>query len=482
MPTIKTPILGGSYTARSLNEAANRMINLYSEVTPEVGKEAGYLMRCPGTRLVATVGTGPIRGMWQSKSVLYVVSGNGFYRVGADWIPVFIGNVDNGVDTVSMSDNGYQVFIACNPRAFIYNITTAVFAEITDTDFVGARSVAFIGGYFVFNEPFSQRVWVTSLLDGTAIDPLDFASAEAGTDNIRTLIADHKEIWLFGANTIEVWYNAGNVDYPLSPISGAYIETGIEAYRSLAKCDNSLFWLGSDTRGDGIVYRTNGYTPVRVSTHALEWQIQNYGKMTDAIGYSYQMDGHLFYVLTFPSANKTWCYDISTGLWHERGEFNETTDSFTRHRSNCQAYFNEEIITGDFDNGNIYAFDLAVYTDNGNINKWVRSWRALPTGQNDLKRTIHHSLQLDCETGRGTATGQGQNPLVNLRWSDDGGHTWGNYHAMSLGAGGAWGTRVIWRRLGMTTKLRDRIYEISGTDPVRMAIMGAQLDISATRS
>jgi hypothetical protein len=408
------------------------------------------------------------------------VSGNKFYKVDTTWTITELGTVDNSQDLVSMSDNGFQLFIACNPRAFIYNITTGVFSEITDPDFPGAVSVAYIGGYFVFNEPDSQRIWVTSLLNGLAIGPLDFASAEAGTDNVRTLIADHKEIWIFGTNTIEVWYNAGDINYPLSPISGAFIETGIRAHRSLAKLDNSLFWLGADNRGEGIVYRTNGYTPTRVSNHALERAIQQYTTINDAIGYSYQMEGHSFYVLTFPSANKTWVYDVATGLWHRRGYFNQTSGLFDRHRSNTGTYFNRMVVVGDYENGNIYELDLNTYTDNGDIQKWLRSWRALPTGQNDLKRTIHNSLQLDCEAGVGLATGQGSNPLINLRWSDDGGHTWGNYHAQTMGAGGEYGKRVIWRRLGATLRGRDRVYEITGTDPVKVAIMGAQIEINGT--
>jgi hypothetical protein len=478
----KSPILGGAYQARSINAADNRLVNLYSEVVPEGGKEAGFLVRCPGTTFIATVGTGPIRGLWRLDNILYVVSGDKLYKLDTAYTITLLGTVGLGQEPVSMSDNGIQIFIACNPNAYIYNINTGVFAQVTDPDFVGAVSVAFIGGYFVFNEPDSQRIWVSDLYDGTSVRPLQFASAEAGTDNVKTLIADHKEIWIFGSNTIEVWYNSGDINFPLSPISGAFIETGIRAHRSLAKCDNSLFWLGADNRGEGIIYRTNGYTPVRVSTHAIERAIQSYATINDAVGYSYQMEGHSFYVLTFPTANKTWVYDVATGLWHRRGYFNQTNGLFDRHRSNAQAYYNRNVVVGDYENGNLYAFDLDVYTDNGDMMKWLRSWRALPTGSNNLKRTIHHSLQLDCETGAGLASGQGSNPLVNLRWSDDGGHTWSNYHAASLGAGGAYGARVIWRKLGMTMKLRDRVYEVTGSDPVKIAIMGAELDMTQTGS
>ncbi|MFZ4600699.1 MAG: hypothetical protein ACOYNN_18815, partial [Terrimicrobiaceae bacterium] len=242
-------------------------------------------------------------------------------------------------------------------------------------------------------------------------------------------------------------------------------------------------------------------------------------------------------VCIFPSGNTTWVYDVATNLWHERAAWNET--EYARHRSNCQCNFNGTIVVGDYENGNIYAFDLDVYTDNGDAQRWLRSWRALPPGANNLKRTAHHGLQLICESGVGlngydyfdalnllavedytilldtlgnpildetggeilvpideagdlliTESGngllisqqtvQGAKPLIALRWSDDGGHTWSNEHFASMGRIGATSTRVFWRRLGMTLKLRDRVYEVTGTDPVKIAIMGAELDVTPT--
>jgi hypothetical protein len=244
--------------------------------------------------------------------------------------------------------------------------------------------------------------------------------------------------------------------------------------------DNGLFWLGRDRRGEGIVYRANGYTGIRISTHAVEWQIQQYDDISDAIAYTYQQDGHSFYVLVFPSANTTWVYDAATQAWHERAGF--TDGNFTRHRGNCQMAFNNKVVIGDFENGNIYAFDLDDFSDNGGIQKWLRTWRALPTGTNNLRRTAQHTLQLDCESGVGLNLGQGSDPQVMLRFSDDGGHTWSNEHWKSMGKIGEYYKRVLWRRLGMTTKLRDRVYEVSGTDPVKIAIMGAELILSPTNA
>jgi hypothetical protein len=507
---MKTPILGSAYVARSINAADNRMVNLFPEIVPEGGKEAAFLNRAPGLTLLATVGTGPIRGLWTFNGVGYVVSGLSLYSINSSYTATFLGTV-SGTGPVSMADNGTQLFIACNGPSYIYNSLTNVFVQITDPDFPGALTVGYLDGYFVFIQPNTQKLWVTALLEGTSVDPLDFASAEGSPDNLVSMIVDHREVWLYGTNSVEVWYDAGNADFPLQRIQGAYNEIGCAATFSVAKLDNGLFWLGADARGQGIVYRANGYTGQRISTHAIEYAIAQYPIISDAVAYTYQQEGHAFYVLTFPSANATWVYDVSTQAWHERAAF--SNGQFLRHRSNCQMAFNSEIVVGDFANGNLYAFDLDVYADNGSPQKWLRSWRALPTGQNNLTRTAHHSLQLDCESGVGinnsagtdptylltesglfitTESGDylvsvaegaptvGSDPQVMLRWSDDGGHTWSNEHWAVLGKIGVYQQRVFWRRLGMTLKLRDRVYELSGTDPVKIAIMGAELHLSGT--
>jgi hypothetical protein len=505
---MKSPILGSSYVARSTNAADNRMINLFPEIIPEGGKEPAFLNRAPGLRLLATVGTGPVRGMLDSGQWLYVVSGNQLYKVDQSYASTAIGVVAN-TGPVSLAFNGTELFIAANGPSYVYNSVTNAFVE--NLAFPRAQTVTFIDGYFIFNEPNSQKFWVTDAYDGTVLEGSSVANAEGSPDGIVSLIADHNELWLFGGNSVEVWYDAGlpPPGVPFQRIQGAFNEIGCAATYSVAKLDNSLFWLGADARGQGVVYRANGYTGQRVSTHAVEYAIAQYDNISDAIAYTYQQEGHSFYVLTFPLANATWVYDASTQAWHERGSW--INDGFIRHRSNCRAVFNGEVVVGDFQNGNLYAFDLDVYSDNGGVQKWIRSWRALPTGQNNLKRTAQHSMQLDCEVGftlppvnqpvflvtedendiitesydfliDETGISVNPQPVVLLRWSDDGGHTWSNYHGKDMGTTGQTGKRVIWRRLGMTMKLRDRVYELSGTDPVKIAIMGAELLLSPTNA
>lgn len=518
---MKTPILGGSYVAASINAANDRMVNLYPEATPQGGKEPAYLRTIPRLNVFTydpanfVNGATMCRGLWVVNDDLYGV----FYQPGlfpalnppCSFLMKITMDAYGTVTTtkiatlpyelartpVSMADNGTQLFIAFNPNAYIYNTVTGAFAQITDPDFPGAVTVAFLDGYFVFNQPDSQKLWVTSLYDGTSIDPLDFASAEGLPDNIVSIAVDHREIWVFGTRSVEVWSNSGAPDFPLQRIQGAMNELGCAAIYSVAKLDNRVFWLGTDFRGQGVVYRANGYIGERVSTHAIETAIQSYTRIDDAVAFSYQQDGHLFYVISFPSAQKTWVYDVATQLWHERASVgpNESSmppsngqgNSFGQYNPICGINYKGKIVVGcrentqGFNGGYLYYLDNQITDGFGSI-KYLRTWRALATGQNNLKRTAQHSLQLDVATGNFN-DGTSITPItvtVMLRWSDDGGYTWSNEHSRSLGALGEYGTRVIWRRLGMTTKLRDRVYEISGTYPVN--IMGAELTLSGTNA
>jgi hypothetical protein len=554
---MKTPILGSAYVARSVNAADARMINLFPEIVPEGGTEPAFLNRAPGLKFLQSIGTGPIRALWAHQTNgadFYVVSGNEVYKLTSlTATPLKIGDV-SGTGPVSIADNGAVLFFACNGPSYTYYEPTGEFNQITDVNFPGALTVGYLDTQFIFNEPNSQRIWSVDTIDPNngdyiyplVFDPLTFSSADGSPDGVVAINVDHRQLWVFGTDSTEVWYNAGLANFPLSPIQGAFNEIGCVATFSIAKLDNTLFWLGTDARGQGIVYRANGYGAARVSTHAIEYAIAQYGNIADALAYTYQQEGHSFYVLTFPSANATWVYDVATQAWHERAGWENGV--FTRHRSNCQCNFGGNIIVGDFENANIYMFDLDVYADNGRVQKWLRSWRALPQGTNTLKRTAQHSLQLECEAGVGlngstpiyqgsefiyllaengeflvtendeyltgvtpvfegaefiyllTEDGrflitenddylvgtmpitQGADPQVMLRFSDDGGHTWSNEHWASMGKIGQYYRRVFWRRLGMTLKLRDRVYEISGTDPVKIDIMGAELLLSGTNA
>jgi hypothetical protein len=494
MPTIRTPFLGEAYTARSPNLADNRLVNLFAETVPNNagGKDVAGFFRCPGTQVKATL-TGQtgseVRGLWVLKDYAFAVCGNSLFRVDSAYTATRVTGGPNisGSGPVSMADNGTQIFIACNPDGYIYDYDAQTLVQITDEDFLGAVTVGYLAGSFLYNVPDTQLVQYTAITNGTDIDGLDFSSIEAAPDLMVGLHVDHNEAWMFGAYTIEVYGATADTDNPYQRIQGAVIEQGCAAAFSICRLDNSLFWLGRNLQGEGIVYRANGYTPVPVSTRAIEYAIQQWPTLDDAIAYSYVQGGHGFYVLTSPSGNETWVYDVTTQLWHQRAYLDPDSGDLVRHQGTCHALFNGAHLIGRngdglTDSGRILELSQTVYADSGDYQPWLRSWRAIPPAQNSLKRSFQHTLQIDGQTGTGLVSGQGSAPTVLLRWSDDGGHTWSNYHSRETGAIGATQTRVIYRRLGSTGKLRDRVYELSGSDPVPIMWNAALIDIDVGAS
>lgn len=469
------PFVGASYTARSKTFDAQRCVNLYPEVSqsgPGPSKSVVALIGTPGLALWATLAGGGVRGLIRFTSAIAIaVCGTNVYKLTPAGVATLIGTISAGTDPVGMASNGTVVMLVAGAKGYVVNPNAGTVIQIADPDFVGADTVDFIDGYFVFNQPGTGRFQITSLYS-TDIDPLDFATAEGSPDNLLSLIVDHRELWLFGENSTEVWFNSGNADFPFERIQGAFIEQGCAAKFSVAKMDNTVFWLTADNRGQGTVQKAAGYQPQRISTHALEFAIAGYARIDDAVAYTYQQEGHSFYVLSFPTANKTWAYDASTNLWHERAWRDPSDASIDRHRAQCHMAFAGENIVGDWQNGNLYRLDLDTFTDNGAFIPRVRACSHLSA---DYKWQFFSALQIDMEPGVGLPSGQGSNPQAMLRWSDDGGFNWSNEMWAKVGKIGERRTRVRWRRLG---KSRDRVFEVTITDPVKVVIVGASAEVS----
>jgi hypothetical protein len=213
----------------------------------------------------------------------------------------------------------------------------------------------------------------------------------------------------------------------------------------------------------------NGYEPMRISTHAVENDIASFSTCADCRAYSYQQEGHEFYVMNFPTGDRTWVFDLSTGLWHKRA-WMDSLGVLHRHRGQVAAAFNGQIVVGDWQNGRLYAFSRSVYTDNGDPIPAIRRCLHL-TG--DLRNMFHHDLQLQFQPGVGLQTGQGSDPQAMLRWSNDGGFTWSTERWKSMCKVGQYKNRARWTQLGQA---RDRIYEVRVTDPVVRVLVSAELN------
>lgn len=469
------PFVGGSYLARSAAFDAEQCVNLYPEMGSPTSKSVAALIGTPGKRLWSTLAGGPVRGLLRfSATVGVAVVGPNVYTVDVSGNGTLRGTLTALSSTsslVSMASNGIQVMIVTGPEGFVLNPVTGALTQISDPDFTGADTVQFVDGYFVFNKPNTGQFQITSLY-GTDIDGLDFATAEGSPDLLLSLLADHREVWLFGETSTEVYFNSGNVDFPFERINGAFIEQGCAAKFSPAKMDNTVYWLTADERGQGTVQRAQGYSPQRVSTHALEFALSQMSRIDDAVAYTYQQEGHSFYVLNFPTARKTWAYDASTNLWHERAWRNPTNAALYQDRAICQMAFAGETIVGDWETGLLYVLDLDYFTDNGVL---IPRIRACPhISDQDYKYQFFSSLQIDMQTGVGLSSGQGSDPKAMLQWSTDGGYSWSNELWAPIGKLGDRRSRVKWRRLGRS---RDRVFRVTITDPIRVVIVGASVQL-----
>lgn len=319
-------------------------------------------------------------------------------------------------------------------------------------------------------------------ISGQAIDPLDFVSKTGYPDPIVTLIVMNLYIWLVGSQTTEIWFNAGAADFPFQIFPGVFIEHGCVAPYSIARQDLSVYWLSQDKQGECIVLKGNNFAVHRISTFAIENEFSNYSIVSDALGFTYQQEGHVFFVLTFPTADKTWVWDETAQLWHERASLQFIQEgAFTIDGNLHRAVYTTGSVCGGLvyvadQIGNIWQLDQNNYTEDDEPIPRIRSF---PHKVANQQRVVYSRFIADMETGTddSTSTGDGSSsvlpPVVNLRWSDDRGKTYGNYVQQSLGALGQYLTSIQWRRLGMA---RDRVFELSWSVPTKTALNGAWVD------
>lgn len=465
--------IGPSYQADSVNFDCQRCINFYPELDEmQTGKdrEVACLVGTPGRSLLATIGSGPLRGLWfTSTGILYVVSGATLYSVSSNWAATSIGTLQTTSGLVSMADNGLQLVIVDGPNGYYLTLGSTTLTQITDPLWKGSSLVTYQDGHFIFVAPNSNVFYASDVLDITFAGDIA-ASKEGFPDKLVSAVSSNRNLWLFGDQTTEIWFDSGGANNPFQPIDGTFMQYGCAAAFAVAQNANTVFWLGKDRSGTGMVFLANGYTAQRISTHPVELAIQGYSTISDAFAYAYQENGHQFFILTFPTGNATWAFDVATGLWHERAY--TKNGALQRDRANCYAFAYGAHVVGDYVNGNLYQQSLSVYSDNGNA---ITRQRVSPHISDTDKRMFFAKLQLDLESGTGIdGSGQGTNPQAILQFSDDGGHTWSNEKWTTIGAIGATKNRAIWRRLGSA---RNRVFKVTITDPVKVILLGADLDL-----
>lgn len=480
--------VGPSYTAQSGAIADEECINFFAETMESQGSIApskpyggstaqslrSYL-GTPGLKIFTTLPTGPVRGGCNALGRCFFANQDQFVELAKDGTQTIRAAIAFGNDPVSIAVSNTQLLIISALHAYCYSLSTNAITEVTGSLAGQPIKAEFSDGYFIVIFQNSNKFQMSALLDGTTWPGIQVNAVSVFPENINSIIVNHRELWIMGYRHIQPYQDTGTTEI-FDVIPGALIEKGSGATFGPCRLDNSVFWVDEDERGSRSVWRSQGYTPQRVSTHAIEVDLSTYASISGLVTYAYQDDGHLFYVIYVPGAPWSWVFDVAEGLWHKRAEW--VKDAWVAHYSWNHVFAFGKHLVGDWNSGNIYEIDRDFLDDNGTQ---ILRLRRSPTVIDEMQWIYHAELTVDFDTGQGPqpplldGSGNPRPPQGMLRWSDNRGKTWSNEHWTSLGFAGQYNTRAIWRRLGRS---RYRTYEFSISDPIKVAIVDAYLRTS----
>ena len=472
--------VGGAYEAPSVTQDAQELVNWFCEVdkTKQPG-ERGVVALYPTPGLVNKVqpAVAEVRALYTlpGGQTLLAIVGNTLYSIDSSFAATARGTIASSSGPLNITTNGLIAYFSDISNRYYYTIATGVLTTVAGTDgaFAGGGRVDVVDNFIIYPRPKSQQWGSTSALSPNS-PALSFSSKDGAPDNLVAPFVTSRQVYLLGEQTGEVWTNGGLFPFPFQRIPGTSFQHGLAAPYSLSRLGNSFAYLSKDDRGQGIVVYMDGYNPTQISTHAVTNDIKD-DVISDAIAFTYHIEGHEFYVLTLPTADKTWVYDLSTQLWH-KWRWCDQFNVYHRHRANCSAVFQGVVLVGDYENGKIYQVSNTFYTDDGIR---IRRMRRAPHITSDMNLVYFTRLQLQFQPGVGLSTGQGSNPQAMLRLSNDGGNTYGAERWATIGQIGEYKNRVIWRRLGVA---RDRVFEVVVTDPIKAVIVSANLVVNAANN
>lgn len=453
MPSRIRPALQYS-EGRSLVWSGAKLVNAYAESSEGDKAEPFAVMAIPGLVPFASVSSLAVRGVHVMAEALYAVIGTTLYSTAANGTSSSLGTV-GGTLPVQMADNGDQLAIqggALNNQGYILD-TGTLFTGIANLPPVSG--VTYMDGYFVWPVFESDQFIISALGDGLSYDPLDVATVEGDPDDVIGVVNLQRELQFFGARTIEIWFDSGNADFPFERSQNAFIERGCRDRDSIVKIDNSVQFVGNDL----IVYRLNGYQPVRISNHAIEFKIASASWFR---AFTYSEEGAKFYVLNTDVG--CWAYEMSTGAWAERKSL-----GYDNYRVSCAADAYGGTVMGSGYTGKLYTPSLDVFTEDGDP---IPVEIVLPSLQTDRSKSTCYSLEIQCETGVGNA--QDPDPQIILTYSKDGGRTFSNEMARPMGRVGEYLTRCIWR-LGV--QFRQLQFKLQMPSLTKRYVISAVADI-----
>lgn len=464
-------LLGGFYQSFSPKAECEEAINVYTErIESGQGVNEWAMYRSPGLDAkYETAVSARVRGAFELNDHVFLIVEDTIYEILSD----FSTHATYG----PIANDGGKVYMAGNPDTLgivsaghFYRIFEATLAE-PDINGFTPLNVAFGDNYWILMT--STQIVFTDDPSATVWDAADVQTAEADANFLLSMIWDHETLFLYGNRVTQAFLIGTDADAPFLPQKNGVITVGIAAAGTIVALDGKRYWIGQNKEGTGIVYQGEGYSFNRISTHAIENFIRDLGDISDAVAWPYQLNGHSCVRFIFPSGNTSLEYDTTSNNWSKPLYRNTTSGLDEMHRGYCAVAAFHKILVGDHSNGLLYEMSPDYYDDNGAPIHWKRIAPHLIEENFDIR---YNRLDLGCQTGVGldvASTVQGYDPQVRLRYSDDGGNTWSNELMRSMGRIGQYKKEVFWNRLGTG---RDRVFELSGSDPVKVAITAAWFD------
>jgi len=446
---------GPSYFLSDRKAAVQRSVNCY----PRRLEGSTYMMQsAPGQVQVADLGAAG-RNSRNVGGRLFTVAGNTLYENNGGTY-TSRGTLASSSGYVGMADNKTQLAIVDGATLYIFTLATNVLTTVVSAGWRGSDEVVEIDGYFVFVDPDTDQFYLSAIDDGTALDALDFSSADSSPDDIVTHRVSHRQLWLFGELSTEIWINSGGADFPFVRYQSYTLDIGCLGKRTAIIAADTLFWIGKTRNGQGIVYMASGNQPQRVSTNAVEEALRASTDLSSATMWTYQVEGQEFIGLNAPGLETTWVFDAANQLWHERGEWDA---GWEPQRAELITAFEGEHYATD-SAGIVTRLDDTLNTMNGRVMRRERTWPHMI--QPSMEPVSYRGVEIACATGSG-----GQ---IALEVSNDGGKTFGPALLRSLGATGRWMQRVRWNALGIAI---NRVFRIWQTDDAPFAIHSATVDV-----
>lgn len=473
---VQVPIATGFYVDPTRPIANQECTNWRPQIPQTNAQTEAQLIHTAGIRQFANTGDFSARGEHEFGGIAYTVNGARLYRINSDGTTTDLGEI-LGAGQVSIADNGLQMCIVVpGAQAYIYDTTNGL-QQITDANFITtlgpSQQVVHHDGYFVHfnnNAPASSSpiFFISNLNNGLVYNALDFGSAETDPDEITALHVNRNRLYVAGKQTIEPFVNVGGAGFPYQRVRGAVVQQGISAKFSARDFNSSFVFVGAGEDQRPSVWQFTGGSAERISTNSIDSILQ---KMTD--GEIAQINGSVYaenglFVYYMHLNDRTFGYDSSTGLWHER-QSKDIDDLPTNWRvaGIVEAY--GRILVTDNQTGMVGEMSEDFFIE---YDKSIR--RTVISGPLNLTDQPISEVELICESGTANISGGSSDPMVQMSFSDDGGYTFGNVIARSLGKQGEYGKRQIWRRGGKVGR-NPRMYKFVVDEEIKISIIG--LDI-----